>query len=53
MYLFIKDIFFGSTLMNLLEQNFSTNKNLNIIFIVKSNAAAAAAAAAAANYNIS
>ena len=52
MYLFIKDIFFGSTLMNLLEQHFSTNKNLNIIFIVKSYAAAAAAAAAA-NCNIS
>ena len=47
MYLFIKDIFFGSTLINLLEQHFLANKNLEIIFTVKSNTAPAA------NYDIS
>ena len=46
MHLFIKDIFIGSTLMNLLERHFSANKNLDIIFAIKSNAAAA-------NYDIS
>ena len=46
MHLFIKDIFIGSTLMNLLERHFSANKNLDIIFTIKSNAAAA-------NYDIS
>ena len=35
--------------MNLLEQHLSANKNLDIIFIVKSNAVAVAAA----NYDIS
>ena len=51
MHLFFKHVSFGSTLMNLLEQHFSANTNLDIIFTVKSNAAAAAAAAA--DYNIS